>query len=305
MLNPSVFRGLRALIVGLGLILGLATACTQQQPSWLGGQSADSAVAQEVTQPPTEASLAAMKAAQVVYLGERHDSEADHAAQLSIIQALHQDDPNLAIALEMFQRPFQPVLDRYIAGEISEAELIEQTEYEERWGFPWELYAPIVRFSLVQKLPLLALNAPSDVVRKVSRQGLGSLEPNDWQYIPDLADIDTGNSDYRDFVQGAFSSHGSHGSFNFDHFFAAQVVWDETMAERIAQFRQANPHTKVIVLTGQGHVIYGYGIPDRVQRRLGSSLSQQIVLLNPTETIRKNDTNREKNAANIFWYSKP
>ncbi|MGF1538593.1 MAG: ChaN family lipoprotein, partial [Elainellaceae cyanobacterium] len=67
----------------------------------------------------------------VVYLGERHDSVQDHAAQLEIVLALYAENPDMAIALEMFQRPFQPVLDRYIAGEISEAELVAQSEYEQ------------------------------------------------------------------------------------------------------------------------------------------------------------------------------
>ena len=38
----------------------------------------------------------------------------------------------------MFQRPDQSVLDQYIAGKITEEQLVEQSDYEERWGFPWE-----------------------------------------------------------------------------------------------------------------------------------------------------------------------
>jgi len=220
----------------------------------------------------------------VLYLGERHDSLADHQAQLAIIQALHRANPDLAIGLEMFQRPFQPVLDRYLAGEISEAELVAQAEYEQRWGFPWELYAPIVRFAQAEGLPLLALNAPSETVRQVSRQGLTSLSDADFRYIPPLADIDTSNTDYRAFVAEAFSAHSAHGNFDLDNFFAAQVLWDETMAETIAQFRQDAPTTQVVVLAGSGHVIYGYGIPDRVERRL-DGVEQTTVLLNLPEQI--------------------
>lgn len=80
---------------------------------------------------------------QVVYLGETHSRAMDHASQLAIIQQLHARNPNLSIGLEMIQRPFQAVLDRYIAGEISEEELRDQTEYDQRWGFPWDYYAPI------------------------------------------------------------------------------------------------------------------------------------------------------------------
>lgn len=236
----------------------------------------------------------------VVYLGEQHDSEADHAAQLDIIQAMHTKKPDLAIALEMFQRPFQPAIDRYLAGEISEAELVEQTEYLERWGFPWEYYAPIIRFAQKNQLPVLALNAPAEIVRQVARQGLASLEGDDFRYIPPLADIDTGNTDYQAFVAAAFGSHGSHGNFNFDNFFAAQVVWDETMAETVAEFKQMAPDTTVVVLAGNAHVIHGYGIPDRVARRLAPSLQQTKVLLNfPEEFL----TEESDGIADVLWYS--
>jgi uncharacterized iron-regulated protein len=238
--------------------------------------------------------------ADVVYLGERHDSVADHEAQLEIIEALYAQNPDLAIGLEMFQRPFQPVIDRYLAGEISEADLVVQTQYMERWGFPWEFYAPFLRFAKENELPVLALNAPSEISRQIAREGLESLEGDDFRYIPPLAEIDTSNTDYQEFVAQAFGAHGSHGNFNFDNFFAAQVTWDETMAMTIAEFKEDNPDTQVVVLAGNGHVIYGHGIPDRVERRLGDDLTQQIVLLNPIDIFEE-----EGGAiADIFWYSK-
>lgn len=237
--------------------------------------------------------------ADVVYLGERHDSEADHAAQLEIIEGLYAENPDLAIALEMFQRPFQPAIDRYLAGEISETELVEQTQYVERWGFPWEFYAPFLRFAQENDLPVLALNAPSEITRQIAREGLSSLAGDDFRYIPPLEEIDTSNTDYQEFVAQAFGAHGSHGNFDFDNFFAAQVTWDETMAMTIVDFKADNPAIQVVVLAGNGHVIYGHGIPDRVQRRLGDDLTQQIVLLNPIDFF------EEEGAAiaDVFWYS--
>ena len=244
--------------------------------------------------------LAQLRDADVVYLGETHDSAADHAAQLDIIQRLYAENPNLAIGLEMFQRPFQPVIDRYLAGEISEAELVEQTEYLERWGFPWEFYAPILRFAQENQVPVLALNTPREVTRQVSGQGLESLEPEDFRYIPPLADIDTSNADYREFVAAAFGAHSGHGNLNFDNFFAAQVLWDETMAETIADFKLSHPNTQMVVLAGTGHVIYGYGIPDRVERRLGADITQVTVLLNFPEDLLAQESD---DIADILWYN--
>ncbi|MEM9003032.1 MAG: ChaN family lipoprotein [Cyanobacteria bacterium P01_F01_bin.86] len=238
--------------------------------------------------------------ADVVYLGERHDSTADHAAQMEIIEAIYAADPDIAIALEMFQRPFQPVIDLYLAGEISEGELVAQTEYKERWGFPWEYYAPFLRFAQANQIPVLALNAPGEVVSQIARQGLDSLEGDDLRYIPPLDEIDTSNTDYQAFVASVFGSHGGHGEFNFDNFFAAQVTWDETMAATVADFKQTSPDTLVIVLAGNAHVMYGYGIPDRVARRLGDSVQQTKVLLNFPEELLEGSS---EDIADILWYS--
>jgi len=38
--------------------------------------------------------------------------------------------------MEMFQRPYQGVLDRYLAGQVSEQELLEQSEYNQGGASP-------------------------------------------------------------------------------------------------------------------------------------------------------------------------
>ncbi|MEL6399832.1 MAG: ChaN family lipoprotein [Cyanobacteria bacterium J06607_6] len=297
-------RGFGPLLLG-AVLMATPIACSAGEVSELAA-SEEPATAVNPTVPAALSTIEAAEfqtlvAADVVYLGERHDSEVDHAAQLTIIEGLYAADPDMAIALEMFQRPFQPVIDRYLAGELSEAELVEQTEYLERWGFPWEFYAPFLRFARDHELPVLALNAPSEITRQVAREGLESLEEDDFRYIPPVSEIDTSNDDYREFVAAAFGSHSGHGNFNFDNFFAAQVTWDETMALTISEFKTSNPDTQVVVLAGNGHVIYGHGIPDRVARRLGDDLTQQIVLLNPADFL--TEASEAEAIADLFWYS--
>jgi uncharacterized iron-regulated protein len=279
------------------------------------------AIAAEVTQPSAtevlnlqtqrrESALTVLRKlarANVVYLGETHDSVADHQTQLEIIRSLHQQNPRLAIALEMFQRPYQSLLDRYVAGEMTEAELREQSQFDRRWGFPWEYYAPILQYAKTHQLPLLALNAPSEVSRKVARQGLESLTDEERKYVPPRADIRTDNPAYRQFMQIIYDEiHSEMGnSQSFERFFLAQVLWDETMAERISQFLQVNPRTQVVVLAGQGHIVYGYGIPSRVQRRLTTGNSalrpfqQKLILLNPSEEMQER---KDSTIADYFWF---
>lgn len=248
--------------------------------------------------------------ANVVYLGETHNSPEDHKAQLEILQALHQQNRKIAIAMEMFQRPDQDILDQYLAGKITEAQLLEQTEYDQRWGFPWDYYAPILRFAKTHQLPVLALNTPTEVTRKVARSGLESLTTDERRYIPPLSEIRTDNADYREMARAIYQQHhqAGHGnSTSFERFFTAQVLWDETMADKIAQFVKANPNYQVVVLAGKAHIVCGYGIPSRVTRRINSKqLVQRSVLFGVPEDTKSEiaevkDSTTSQCAADYVW----
>lgn len=240
----------------------------------------------------------------VIYLGETHDSSADHAAQLQIIQELHRRHSDLAIGMEMFQRPFQPVLDQYLAGQITEAELRQQSEYDQRWGFPWANYAPILRFAQANQIPVLALNTPTEVTRRVAQKGLDALQPSDLQWIPPPSEIRTDNEAYRQFLRPIYEDfhEGHSSSTDFERFFLSQVLWDETMAEQVASFLTSHPDYQMVVLAGQGHVMYGHGIPSRVARRMQSvrPLTQRIVLLNPATDP---STQADDSIADYLWLS--
>lgn len=273
------------------LVLWIAPACAQP----ISTEVSVSTPTQAQLDPQTV--IQQLAKSRVIYLGETHDSKEDHQAQIELLKALHQQNPKLAIGLEMFQRPFQSGLDRYLAGAITEEALRESTEYDQRWGFPWEFYAPIVAFAKENQLPIVALNAPTEVTRKVSRQGLNSLTPQEQRYIAPIAEIRLEPTRYRDRLRKIFDSFHSRKGNNrgFERFFEAQVLWDETMADAIAQFLKKNPDRQMVVLAGQGHVVYGDGIPNRVARRL-PNIKQSIVLLNPSEELLQ-----ESAIADYFW----
>jgi uncharacterized iron-regulated protein len=231
--------------------------------------------------PQQQQIISQLQTAKVVYLGEIHDRESDRQQQLTIIEALFKYKPQVAIGMEMFQRPAQPMLDLYLAGKITAAELRKQTEFDRRWGYKWESYEPILSFAKAHRLPIIALNTPTEITRKVAKQGLESLSGADLQYIPPLTEIDRSNAKYRATILASYQEHmGMVGtSKSFDRFYNAQLLWDETMADRIANFATQQPNYQIIVLAGQSHIVYGHGIPDRVSRRLGGKSLQKTVLL--------------------------
>ncbi|AFY60232.1 ChaN family lipoprotein [Synechococcus sp. PCC 6312] len=244
--------------------------------------------------------------AQVIYLGETHNRPTDHQAQMEIIQALLPKKRGIALGLEMFQRPFQGVLDRYLAGQLTEVQLQEESEYAQRWGFPWSFYAPVLRLAKEHQLPLLALNTPTEITRQVARNGLESLTATDFTYIPPLEEIDLTNQAYRERLGEIFQAHhqGQSNSQDFEKFFQAQVLWDETMATVIANYVKQHPQKTLVVLVGQGHLLYGDGIPQRVQRRLSAmpQFQQVTVLLNADPGLAW-QLGGGQPVADVLWYS--
>jgi uncharacterized iron-regulated protein len=225
----------------------------------------------------------------VVFVGEAHDRYEDHLNQLAIIRGLHQQGTELAIGMEMFQQPFQPALDAYIAGEIDEDDMLRRTDYFERWRFDYRLYRPILRFAREKGIPVIALNLEREITGKVGDGGLESLSADERARIP--AEIDNDDSAYRERVKAVFDLHpkgrqeqpegddkdeGKDEGKAFERFLSVQLLWDEGMAERAARYLQDHPNKRMVILAGSGHLEYGQGIPQRLLRRL--PLSSAIVL---------------------------
>ncbi|AFY72020.1 protein of unknown function DUF399 (plasmid) [Thalassoporum mexicanum PCC 7367] len=268
------------------LLIGTTTACSHN-PIALTQTS------QQQTQTSNNYSIfTELSQSQIIYLGEMHTNPQDHEEQLRILMALHQKNPKVAIAVEMFQRPFQGAVDDYLAGKIDETELLRKTEYEERWGYDWRYYAPLIRYAKEHNLPVIAMNTPTEITRKVAKAGLANLAEAEQVHIPPLEQVITDldfapNRGYRQMLGDIFAMHHHHHQDNdsdsnpeanasktsgkndrFERFFAAQVLWDETMADSIVQFHQRQPDYQILVIAGQGHIVYDYGIPSRVARRI-------------------------------------
>ncbi len=220
----------------------------------------------------------------VVYVGEAHDQYQHHLNQLALIEGLHARHPELAIGLEFFFQPFQPVLDRYIAGEIGEAELLRETEYFDRWRFDYRLYRPIFRYAREQGIPLLALNLEREITEQVAREGMQSLSDEQKVRLP--AEIDRDNAAYVERIRSVFEHHPPREGREFENFLQVQLLWDESMAERVADWLQAHADGHMVVLAGVGHLMYRQGIPGRVERRVPVS-SAVILNVNQTDGLDK------------------
>lgn len=210
-------------------------------------------------------------AKRVVFVGETHDQYAHHLNQLEIIRRLHQINPGLVIGMEFFQQPFQPYLDDYIAGKSNEKEFLRGTEYYSRWGFDYRLYRPILEYAKAQRIPVIALNVPKEITSKVGKTGIAGLTDAERAKIP--KEIDRSDASYRKLIKEVFDQHPNQKEQDFERFLEVQLVWDEGMAERAAQYLKAHPDRPMVVLAGSGHVVYGSGIPRRLARRLNDEIA--------------------------------
>ncbi|BCU05965.1 hypothetical protein Atep_06420 [Allochromatium tepidum] len=212
-----------------------------------------------------DALIARLADKRVILVGEQHDRYEDHLNQAAIIEGLLARGRSVAIGMEMFQQPYQPALDAYVAGEIDEAELLRRTQYFDRWRFDYRLYRPILRLARAHRIPVIALNLESELTRQVGAGGIASLNEADRARLPE---IDRSDADHRARLEAIFKHHPDEQQRNFEHFLEVQLLWDEGMAERAARYLTEHPERTLVVISGDGHIEYGQGIPKRLARRV-------------------------------------
>ena len=113
--------------------------------------------------------------------------------ELDVIKTLYQKNGKIAIGMEMFQRPFQKILDEYIAGTIDERTMLNSTEYFKRWGFDYNFYRSILTFARQERIPVIALNVRREITDKVLGGGIDSLSEGEKKEIPSQMDFSDQN----------------------------------------------------------------------------------------------------------------
>jgi uncharacterized iron-regulated protein len=202
----------------------------------------------------------------VICVGEQHDQPLHHLIQENIIRGLYTKDKRLGVGLEMFQRPFQPSLDRYLAGTTTEAEFLKESEYDTRWGFDFKLYRPILEFCRTSQIPLGALNAPSELTKRISKVGYAGLTDAEKQQ---LGPVDFNVQAHRQYWYdqlGQMHGDSKPSEERKERTYQVMTVWDDYMAQSGAAFKTERKLARLVVLAGGGHIEHRFGIPDRIAR---------------------------------------
>jgi uncharacterized iron-regulated protein len=227
---------------------------------------------------------------QITYVGEKHTNIAHHKIQLQIIQAVYKNHPNIAVGMEMFDHTYQDVLDLWSAGKLDERTFLRKVHWYANWRYDFSLYRDILEFIKEHNIRLVGLNIPNHIPPKIREGGIENLNDEEKAHLPQQ--IDMSNSAHRDYLQKIFEGHQHHfkSEVEFDDFYAAQSVWEDAMAEMIAQSLN---DAVMVVLAGNGHIQFKYGIPDRAYKQTGASF--RTIYLEPV------GSEVERDIADYIW----
>jgi uncharacterized iron-regulated protein len=238
----------------LGLVSLLLSACAHAQVS---------GIIDGTTLQPTNLSqaLAQVTPGSIVVIGENHGFKTHQDQQLQIMTQLRRQGLKVSVGLEFFTFTDQPFVDQNRQGSLNEADFLKAIN----WGSPsFEFYKAQANFAdLAQNARTLALNAPRTITSKVAKTGLSSLDESEKALLPPQFHLG------RDSYRRRFLAQMPHlpDPASGERYFAAQSIWDDTMAWRATDFMAQHPEQVLVIVVGDFHVQYGGGLPDRLLAR--------------------------------------
>lgn len=231
----------------------------------------------------------------VIFVGEQHDAECAHQAELGILKGLAGLDSNMVLALEMFERDVQDVLDAYLAGEIEEDSFL-------RVSRPWPNYEtdyrPLVEFARQHSIPVVAANVPRRAAAAVARAGkfapqvLGA----DSVYLPDTLYLDSDEYHQRFAATMQDMPHqGPMRNMNADALYKAQVLKDAVMAEALEPCLDR----RIVFFCGRFHSDFHLGIPYQLKNNHPELKLAVVSLLPASEELSQDD---RETIADYLWF---
>jgi hypothetical protein len=173
----------------------------------------------------------------------------------------------MVIGFEMFPRRVQKALDRWVAGELSEADFLKESDWNTVWRFDPGLYMPLFHFARMNRIPMVALNISDPLRNAVRKNGFDAVPADEREGLERPA---AAGGPYLERLLEVFREHDVRGKKradatrddpDFRRFVEMQELWDGAMAQalRAAQARPGQP--LVVGILGRGHVEHGDGVP--------------------------------------------
>jgi uncharacterized iron-regulated protein len=244
----------------LNLPIGDPARSGREVPLVLDGVT-DAATGDLLTPPELAARLDGVG---VLFVGESHTDVEFHRVQLRVIQELQRRGRTVIVGLEMYPAGAQEWLDRWISDDtLTEEDFVERSHWYRSWGYHWNYYRDIFVFARHNRIRMVGVNVPRDIVQTVRREGFERLTPEQKALLPENVDTDSSEHErlFRAFFDEEDSLHGHMPEPMFRGMFRAQCTWDAAMGWNAVKALEASgaEDAIVVVLVGSGHVAYGLG----------------------------------------------
>jgi len=228
--------------------------------------------------------------ARLLFLGESHTGGSDHLFQLEALKHLHGKGRRLAVAVEVFPRERQEVLNAWLGGSIDEDAF--EAECDRIWDELYSYYGDIFRFCRATGTPVHAIGAPRGFIASVGRRGTGIISGGQLEAIgfSDCAS-DPGYQRLMKTIE-AMDVHEEKMPFFCD----AQRLLDTIMAKNVSEIL-ADRDPTVVVLAGAAHAS-NIAVPAMLSR-YGDYRLRVLLPAGFREIFRGGEADR---LADYFWY---
>ncbi len=243
---------------------------------------------------PTEEFFEALMDFNTIFVGEDHESRFSHEAELTILTALIERDSNLILALEMFERDVQDILDAFLKGTIPEYQFLEKTR-------PWPNYAsdyrPLIELAKFRSIPVIAANIPRKAAaavakaNKISSKVLGE----DHVYLPTTFHLDS-KEYYEHFAatMNVMPHFSPMKGVNIKALFKAQALKDAVMAASLEPYL----NNRILFFCGHFHSDFHLGIPYQLQK---NHPELKITVVTTSSSIGELPMKERSRVADFIW----
>ena len=204
----------------------------------------------------------------VIFFGELHDDSLLHHLQAELFQKLVNENNNIVLSMEMFERDNQIELSNYINGKINYEEFSQQARL---WPNHKTDYEPLLQIAKASSRDVIASNVPrrfASLLAKGGEDALNSVEKAEHKLFANKLVVldDRYKTEFYETMKG-MAQHGMPNRSNQDmilNIYKAQCLKDDTMAESINDYLKSNPSKKVLHINGDFHSRYFLGTAQKL-----------------------------------------
>ena len=230
----------------------------------------------------------------LVFFGELHETAPVQELELWVLTRMTAKYPDVSLAMEHFQRDEQPVIDDYLAGNLTPEDFEKKGQVWANYGKYWK---PLVDHMKEKNRPVVGLNVPKEALETVyagyPKKPLDVFNalPDSFKYAGSIAPrpIPAPDAIFKKYFEANFdpaahSGMGMSKGESLAYFTDLAVIRDENMGYFVA--KEAEKGGRVLTMAGDFHAQTGFATPDRAVRYLNQPQSAyRILSTTPTSKL--------------------